>query len=104
MLCFQTGKETCLFPTIYFQLLLQEAPDYWPGKNLLGAMLTELTCELTDDPMNEDEREDSNEEDHNEDNSEEDEDEDEYEEYEDAQQQSIDAQSQNSCPPASTSA
>ena len=80
------------------------APDYWPGKNLLGAMLTELTCELTDDPMNEGEREDSEEEDRNKDNSEEDEDEDEYEEYEDSQQQSIDAQSQNSCPPAPTSA
>ena len=80
------------------------APDYWPGKNLLGSMLTELTCELTDDPMNEGEREDSEEEDHNKDDSEGDEDEDEYEEYEDAQQEGIDTQSQNSCPPAPTSA
>ena len=76
------------------------APDYCPGKNLLGAMLTELTC----DPINEGESEDSEEEDHNKDDSEEDEDEDEYEEYKNAQQEGNDTQSQNSCQAAPTAA
>ena len=73
------------------------APDYWPGKNLLGAMLTELTQELTDDLMNEGEREDSEEQDHNEDGGEEEEEEGDYDndEYEDAQQEGIGTQSQD---------
>ena len=73
------------------------APDYWPGKNLLDATLTELTQELTDDPMNEGEREDSEEQDHNEDGGEEEEEEedDDNDKYEDAQQEGIGTQSQD---------
>ena len=60
-------------------------------------MLTELTQELTDDPMNEGEREDSEEQDHNEDGGEEEEEEedDDNDEYEDAQQEGIGTQSQD---------
>ena len=60
-------------------------------------MLTELTQELTDDPMNEGEREDSDEQDHNEDGGEEEEEEgdDDNDEYEDAQQEGIGTQSQD---------
>ena len=82
------------------------APDYWPGKNLLGAIFTELANELPDEPMDENkgsssenEREndlvknkDEDDEDENED------DEDDNDEYEDAQQEDLVTQAEELSP------
>ena len=82
------------------------APDYWPGKNLLGAILTELANELPDEPMDEN-RESSSENEHenehvkNKDEDEEDDnedDEDDNDEYEDAHQEDIATQAEELYP------
>ena len=79
-------------------------PGYWPGKNLLGAILTELANELPDEPMDEN-RESSSENEHDNEhvkNKDEDDDNDEYEddndEYEDAQQEDIVTQAEELSP------
>ena len=73
------------------------APDYWPGKNLLGAILTELANELPDEPMDEN-RESSSENEHEnehvkhkdeDDEDDNEDDEDDNDEYEDAHQESM---------------
>ena len=80
------------------------APDYWPDKNLLGAILIELANELPDEPMDEN-RESSSENEHENEhvkNKDEDDDNDEYEddndEYEDAQQEDIVTQAEELSP------
>ena len=75
------------------------APDYWPGKNLLGAILTELANELPDEPMDEN-RESSSENEHENEhvkNKDED-DEDDNDEYEDAHQEDIATQAEELYP------
>ena len=74
-------------------------PDYWPGKNLLGAILTELTNELPNEPMDAN-RESSSENEHENGhvkNNDED-DEDDNDEYEDAQQEDIVTQAEEFSP------